>query len=119
MSMGSAGACSSTPETPSAQPSVPEAAARRSVGGRSVFSCETDGVDHHVLFLGALHHVLQRVVRVAEIHRTVHAVGEYEDDAPALLVQESGNPDVHRIPQGCRSLLLELGAEDLEQFVVI
>src|SRR5262249_62291221 len=43
---------------------------------------EADRVHHHVLFLRALHHGLQRAVAVPEVHRLVVAVREGPKHAP-------------------------------------
>src|SRR5262249_57578229 len=88
-------------------------------GAAATGSGEADGIHHHVLFLGPLHHVLEAAVVVAEVHRRVHAVGEDEDDAPALLVQQRRDADVDRVPQRRRPFELQLGAEDSQQLVVI
>src|SRR5499427_1917268 len=76
---------------------------------------ETDRVHHHVLFLGAFHHVLHAAVGLAEVHRRIHAVGEHQHDAPPLLMQQIGDADVDRVPQRRRPFGLQLGAQDVEQ----
>src|SRR5207247_10387928 len=94
-------------------------AAVKSASGRGVVSSETDGVHHHVLFLGSFHDVLQRVVSVAEVHRCVDAIGEHQDDAAALLVQQGGDADVHGAPQRGRTVGLQLGLENPAELVVV
>ena len=82
-------------------------------------SGESDGVNHDVFFFRALHHVFERVARRAGIERRVHAVGEHEDDAPALLMQQRGDADVDSIPQRRRPFLLQLGAQNRVQLFAI
>jgi hypothetical protein len=96
-----------------AHPAVPGAA----VSPEATASGETDRVDHHVLFLGALHHVLQRSIVVAEVHRTVDAVGEDQDHAASPLVEQRRDADIDRIPERGGPFGLEIGAEDAEHLV--
>ena len=86
---------------------------------RRVVAGQADRIHHHVFFLGPLHHVFQRVVGAAEIHRCVDTVGEDENDPPALLMQQRRDADVDRIPQRRRAFGLELRPENLHQFVVV
>jgi hypothetical protein len=80
---------------------------------------EADGVDHHVVLLGALHHVLQRLVVIGELHRRVDAVGEDQNDAAPLLDQQLVDAPVDRVPQRRRPVFLQFRPEDLDQLVAI
>src|SRR4051812_3402367 len=86
---------------------------------KSAGTAQPDGVDHHVLLVGALHHVLEAAVVRTLIHRLVHAVGEHEDHAAALFVEERGNADVDRVPKRGWSFRLQILAKDGEQLFVV
>ena len=49
--------------------------------------------------------------------RAVDAVGEHQDHAPSLLVQQRGDADVDRVPQRRRPFGLQLGPQDRQQLV--
>ena len=85
----------------------------------AVLAGKPDRVHHHVLFLGALHHVLERFVVAAEVHRHVDAVGEDEHDATALLEQEFVDAGVDGVPEGRRPFLLQVVPENLQHRLAI
>ena len=80
---------------------------------------EPDGVDHDVLLLRSLHGVVQADVVRAEVHGHVHAVGEHQHHAPTFLTKERRHPDVHGVPQGRRSVRLQLRPEDPDELVLV
>src|SRR5262252_8456611 len=71
-------AANATAAAPSAAAGTPAAVATVPAMSAPVPAAagETDRVHHHVLFLGAFHHVLHAAVGLAEVHRRIHAVGE-------------------------------------------
>ena len=85
--------------------------------GASAF--HADGVDHDVVVLGALHHVLHRLGVAAEVERLVDAVTQREDDAAALLEQQLVDRAVDRIPQRRRPIALQVAAQHLEQRLAV
>src|SRR5581483_4230275 len=74
-----------TPRHPAAE------SAATAVRVRTVLSRQPDRVDHHVFFFRALHDVFQRAVHVTQVTRLIDAVGEHEDDAASLHVQQRGD----------------------------
>ena len=62
---------------------------------------------------------LSELLRLREVHRAVHAVGEHQHHAAALLVQQRRDADVDRVPERRRPFGLQLGAQDVQQLVVI
>src|SRR5438445_2616251 len=110
-----AAVASAVAAAPSAPAAAEATAAAPCAGERA--SGEADGGDHHVFFLRASHHFLQAAAR--RVHREVDAVGEDEDDAPALLMEEGRDADVDRVPQRRWPGFLQLRAQDREELVVI
>src|SRR5258706_570524 len=81
--------------------------------GHAVLPREADRVDHHVVFLGALHHVLQRLVVAGEIHRHVDAVGEHQNLPPPLFDEQLVDPAIPPLPQRPRAVFLQPGPPNL------
>src|SRR5262245_9426629 len=80
---------------------------------------KADGVHHHVFFFGPLHYVFERLIIAPEVHRRVCPIGEHENYASALLMQQRRNSNVNGVPERRRSFRLELGAENFQKLIVI
>jgi len=54
-----------------------------------------------------------------EVVRFVHAIGENENDAPAVLPHQRVHGNVDGVPEGRRARRLQLAAKDANQFFVV